>query len=273
MTGGGNSVSSYNGRVLTTISVVSDTNATASTIPKRDSNADITAHSFNDKSGLLTAGTGTGFTGSYYSLIQEDTLNRYTAVMRRDYATNGSQTIGIRVGNGADNNNYHYAAFHVFDAYAQTRVGSPVAGVVYIDSAAGVIHGTATAAYYADVAEKYLPDGDYDTGTVLVFGGEKEVTLSTTAYDKRVAGVVSAHPAYLMNEGLEDGVVVALLGRVPCKVVGKIRKGDLMVTSDIPGVACAADDDRIKVGTVIGKALENYDGTEVGVIEVAVGKH
>jgi hypothetical protein len=102
-----------------------------------------------------------------------------------------------------------------------------------------------------------------------VFGGEKEVTISTISDDRRVAGVVSTNPAHLMNGGI-DGVSVALQGRVPCRVYGLIYKGDLMVTSNIPGVARANND--AKMGTVIGKALENYQSTEVGTIEVVVGR-
>jgi len=138
-----------------------------------------------------------------------------------------------------------------------------------IDSS-GVVHGTATAARYADLAEKYSADREYEQGTVLVFGGDKEVTESQTANDKRVAGVVSTNPAHLMNDQLEGGIAVALTGRVPTKVVGTIKKGDLMVTSNIPGVAMANDDP--KIGTIIGKALEDYDSSEVGVIEVVVGR-
>ena len=134
---------------------------------------------------------------------------------------------------------------------------------------AGTVSATATAAQYADLAERYTSDGDYEPGTVLVFGGDAEVTQSTTADDRRVAGVVSTNPAHLMNSEL-DGVAVALTGRVPCKVVGLIYKGDLMVTSGTPGVAMANND--AKIGTVIGKALEDYQSTEVGVVEVVVGR-
>jgi hypothetical protein len=135
---------------------------------------------------------------------------------------------------------------------------------------AGVMSGTATAARYADLAERYTSDVIYEPGTVLIFGGDKEVTESTSANDKRVAGVVSTNPGYMMNSELEGGLYVALTGRVPCRVVGTIKKGDLMVTSHIPGVAMANDDP--KIGTVIGKALEDYDSPEVGVIEVVVGR-
>ena len=131
------------------------------------------------------------------------------------------------------------------------------------------IYGTAIHALYADLAEKYTSDANYGPGTVLVFGDETEVTVSTKANDVRVAGVVSTDPAYLMNGGI-DGVAVALTGRVPCKVIGTVKRGDLMVTSDSPGIAMTNNNPQI--GTVIGKALGTHSGDGIGVIEVVVGR-
>lgn len=137
-----------------------------------------------------------------------------------------------------------------------------------------LFQGTATSAQFADLAEKYIADAIYDAGTVVEFGGEFEVTLAT---DKtaRVAGVISTNPGFIMNNGLECAVTlgehtatVALQGRVPCKVRGKICKGDMMV-SDGDGYACSATGPTM--GTVIGKALEDYDGIN-GIIEVVVGR-
>ena len=128
------------------------------------------------------------------------------------------------------------------------------------------------ATYSADLAEYYEGDKEYDVGTVLVFGGDKEVTVTDQQGDRRVAGVVSNTAAFAMYEGC-PGLknLVALQGRVPCRVVGKIRKGDMLVTARIPGVAVAGGDD-VKVGTVVGKALENYDSDHIGTIEIAVGR-
>jgi hypothetical protein len=127
-------------------------------------------------------------------------------------------------------------------------------------------------ATYADLAEYYEGDIEYQPGTVLIFGGDKEVTISNKAFDTRVAGVVSENAAYIMNSDCPGTkVCIALQGRVPCKVVGRIQKGDLLVTSSIAGVAIAAGNNA-KVGTVIGKSLENYDSDHIGIIEVAVGR-
>jgi hypothetical protein len=134
---------------------------------------------------------------------------------------------------------------------------------------AGTITGTATQANYADLAENYLADAAYEPGTVLEFGGEFEVTLAEDE-TARVAGVVSTNPAHLMNYQLQGDTVVALAltGRVPCKVRGTIRKGDMLVAA---GSGYARATYSPKIGTIIGKALENFNGVE-GVIEVVVGR-
>ena len=132
--------------------------------------------------------------------------------------------------------------------------------------AASFFVGTATAARYADLAEKYESDAEYEAGTVLVFGGEAEVTACEEELDHRVAGVVSTDPAYMMNADAE-GQYVALTGRVPCKVVGPVAKGDLMVASSVKGHAKA--DNNAGPGRIIGKAIGEIDSGE-GVIEVLV---
>jgi hypothetical protein len=133
--------------------------------------------------------------------------------------------------------------------------------------------GTATSANYGDLAEKYLADADYEEGTVLVFGGVHEVTQSTIFNDRRVAGVISLKAAYTMNDKLvgDHVAVVALQGRVPVKVIGRVQKGDMLVSSGKPGYAIVNNDP--KVGTVIGKSLEVKTTDGEGVVEAVVGKH
>ena len=128
----------------------------------------------------------------------------------------------------------------------------------------------ATTALYADLAEVYEADADYAPGTVVSFGGTKEVTVSATAGDSTVAGVISANPSYLMNNGLtaDHRAIVALTGRVPTSVTGTVTKGAMMVAAG-NGRACACSTPAM--GTVIGKALENFDG-ESGIIEIVVGR-
>ena len=132
--------------------------------------------------------------------------------------------------------------------------------------------GTAAQAKYADLAENYVADANYEPGTVLVFGGDAEVTVTNTKADHRVAGVVSTAPAYLMNSHQEGEHVaaVALTGRVPCKVVGPVTKGDILVASAVPGYAIV--DNNPKYGTIIGKALENNSDNVKGIVEIVVGR-
>ena len=131
--------------------------------------------------------------------------------------------------------------------------------------------GTATTAQYADLAEKYLADQDYIVGTVMVIGGTAEITQSQTSHDNSVLGVISGKPAYLMNSE-SSGLNVALTGRVPCMVKGPVRKGDVLVTSNIPGRAETLDPDRFTPGCILGKALEGTEN-DLDTIEIVVGIH
>ena len=137
---------------------------------------------------------------------------------------------------------------------------------------ANVVTATSTSAQYADLAERYTSDLEYSPGTVVVFGGNYEVTESTKSHDPAVAGVVSTDPAYLMNSDLKEGVSVALTGRVPCIVKGPVKKGTVLVTSDIPGAAQAIDYNKFFPGVVIGKSLEDLETSDLKLIEIAVGR-
>lgn len=137
-----------------------------------------------------------------------------------------------------------------------------------------VFYGVSTQARYADLAENYQADGDYEPGTVLSFGGNNEVTISTVSHDTAVAGVVSTNPAHLMNGALDGPNVVplALQGRVPCLVKGPVNKGTVVVSSDTAGAAEALDITRFQPGCVIGKSLENIPDDSIKLIEVVVGR-
>ena len=142
----------------------------------------------------------------------------------------------------------------------------------FVNVHATTFHGTATQARYADLAENYLGDAEYEPGTVLVFGGDAELTTTNVKNDRRVAGVVTTNPAHLMNSALEGDHVVglALQGRVPCKVIGTVFKGDMLVTSGIQGYAIVNNDP--KIGTVIGKAVETKMSNDKGIVEIVVGR-
>ncbi len=126
-----------------------------------------------------------------------------------------------------------------------------------------VMNGTATAARYADLAEKYLADDDYEVGTVIMVGGEKEVTAALI--DNRPIGVISAKPGFMMNKELEGGVYIALKGRVPVKVQGPVKKGDRLTSSYEAGVAVIGSD-----LSSFAVSLETNDDPKIKTIEAVI---
>lgn len=252
----------------------SDSNNTANTLVKRDSNGDfaarvISGNQFKIDTKLLadttTSGGGGvvqlyGYLNQVAILLGDGTL----ATDKRNYYDNDGHI--FRPQNGIGN---APITCSTLNASAITGTGSPnttMTGTFVLAS------GSTLQATYADLAEYYEADQEYAVGTVMIFGGDKEVTTGNIKSDHRVAGVVSENAALIMNEGCPGiKTLLALQGRVPCRVVGKIRKGDLMITSGISGVAVSAGGDA-RAGTIIGKALENYDSDHIGTIEVAVGR-
>ena len=171
---------------------------------------------------------------------------------------------GLLVDRGASVNNAAWFWDETTDRWiaATTTSNGSVTDITVTSNAdvqAGTAHLTATTAQYADLAELYTSDKEYPAGTIVVHGGSVEVTQSTTKMDHKVAGVVSTKPAYLMNSE-EKGltVPVALRGKVPVSVIGPVAKGDLIVTSDTPGVG-EAHPGVTNCVFVIGKALEDDD--------------
>ena len=138
-----------------------------------------------------------------------------------------------------------------------------------INNGFNTVFAKATSAVYADLAENYEADEIYEPGTVVEFGGDFEITEAKENSTK-IAGIVSTNPAYLMNSRAIGNFIipVALVGRVPCKVIGPISKGDMLVSAG-DGYAIARSTP--EVGTVIGRSLENLVGG-IGIIEVVVGR-
>jgi hypothetical protein len=195
---------------------------------------------------LSTLTIGTGLSGSSYN-----GSGAVTIATNQDISTGASPTFaGITVP-------------------SITHSGASGTGNIgALGAAFNTVFATATTAQYADLAENYLGDAAYVPGTVLDFGGEQEVTLSTADSSRRVAGVVSTNPAHLMNSALDGAHVtaLALVGRVPTQVTGTVAKGDLMVSA---GNGRARAEVNPATGTVIGKALENFNGSE-GTIEIVI---
>lgn len=180
---------------------------------------------------------------------------------------NANVTANVNAGNVNSNGQLGGASATLYGTTLTTG-GSGTAGTITGNwSLSG---GSKLNATYADLAEYYESDDEYPSGTVLLFDGDKEVTLSYEYDSTKVAGVVSTNPAYVMNATLEapHTVMLALQGRVPTKVRGPVKKGDLMVSA--PNGFAAANN-QARAGTIIGKALQNFDGDK-GVIEIVIGK-
>ena len=259
--------------------------ATVSTLVKRDSNGDFSARNvdlaqlkIDSILSIDSSASGTGGFLQYYGFLGQ---------------------VGIYIGDGTvpgtDKKTFYNNTQHIFrsqdSATTFATLDSTGISVAALKSCTSISTGAVTtpgtiegywslsgssrfqATYAADLAEYYEGDREYAVGTVLIFGGDKEVTIANRQGDHRVAGVVSDNAAYSMNgdcPGFKNQV--ALQGRVPCRVVGKIEKGDLLIASNIAGCAVSAGGDA-KTGTVIGKALENYNSDHIGTIEVAVGRN
>ena len=255
------SVSSEGGTFTVTSNA---TNAnTASTIVFRDASGNFSA-------GTISANLTGNVTGNVTGSSGSCTGNAATA-------TNATNAANVQV--DADNltNATHYITFSGA-ATGNNRLNSDT-GLTYNPStntlSTSIFSGTSTTARYADLAENYIADEAYSAGTVVAFGGDAEVTVANTFASRNTAGVVSTNPAHLMNSELTGDTVVALAlaGRVPCRVVGVVRKGDLMVASNTPGCAIAWGEELRDppAGSIIGKALEDKSGQGEGIIEVVVG--
>ncbi len=135
----------------------------------------------------------------------------------------------------------------------------------------------------ADIAEAFDVEGhisQYETGDILVIstGSDRTVEKSSEPYSNLVAGVYATKPGVLLTEenintDISDKVPMGVIGVIPTKVClegGPIKRGDLLVTSSIAGVAMKADIDKVKVGQVLGKALQSYEGKDIGKINVLI---
>lgn len=137
---------------------------------------------------------------------------------------------------------------------------------------ATTFHGTATSALYADVAERFSADEYYAPGTVVALGGVNEITRVADELSDDVFGVISTAPAYLMNAGAgsnETHPPVAVSGRVPVQVIGRVKKGDRLVSAG-NGLARTGSKSEITPWNVIGRALTSKSDSGVGTVEAIV---
>ena len=220
---------------------------------------------------LAAAGAGAGTYGSTAdsTKIDEITLDAYGRVTAVSTGPSGDIK-GVTAGDYLTGGGTSGTVTLDVDATSANTASKVVARDASGNFSAGVITATATSARYADLAEIYKADADYEPGTVVKLGGSEEITMTVEHADTEVFGVISTDPAYLMNKDAE-GLPVALTGRVPVKVIGKIRKGERLVSSDVPGRAWALGDEEYDARAVIGRSLEDKDNGNEGVIEAVIG--
>lgn len=186
---------------------------------------------------------------------------------RADYATASG---GFTFQSTSTNLNY-WVPFISTASNTNTSMAFVDDGIKYNPST-NILTVTSSAALYSDLAERYHADAEYDEGTVLIIGGKFDVTICKTEADTAVAGIVSIKPAYRMNEEAGGDLThpyIALKGRVPCKVFGRVHKGELLVTSKIAGHGKAFEKTD-SPNAVFAKALETHHSDGAGVIEVMV---
>ena len=139
--------------------------------------------------------------------------------------------------------------------------GAPLTGGT-VEGTWTLTAGSTFEATYADLAENFEADEDYEPGTVVKLGGSKEITMCDSVNCSDVFGVISTNPAYIMNAG--GGLPVALQGRTPVKLIGSVKKGERLVSAGQPGYAMALKEDKYyDPRIVIGRSLEDTDGDTV----------
>jgi hypothetical protein len=206
------------------------------------------------------ANTATGWpinSNSWQHLISSTHSNDANYYALQLAASFFEQGLYYRSTNGSGATAWSTVALHNTTPSFSGIVNSNANGIGNIGSSTtyfNTVFAKATSAQYADLAEMYCADQIYLPGTVLEFGGAQEVTATTTSHSTATAGIVSTNPSYLMNATLDcdTAVELALVGRVPCQVVGNIHKGDRLVSSNISGVATVLDMAQYQPGCIIG---------------------
>lgn len=191
-----------------------------------------------------------------------------TSVALRDSSANLTATRFLGIADKVERLRINNAATDT-DAFKSAKTTATPDTIAARDSFGNLVavlfDGTATAAQYADLAEKYMTDIDYESGTVVSVGGSAEVTASTKGH--RAIGVVSTNPAFMMNKDLEGGTYIAIKGRVPVKVTGAVHKGDRLVAAD---GGCATAADAHEYAETFAVALESNDLQATKIVEAVI---
>ena len=173
-----------------------------------------------------------------------------------------------------DGTTIHGNAGGAWTAFKSSDVGgTEMSAATLVDIRANIVHATATAAQYADLAERYATDTPVEAGDVVMLGGIEEITKCEEAVSDAVFGVVSSSPAYLMNAeaGNNDThPAIALTGRVPVKVRGTGKAGDRIVSAGSGEARVAAEDEATTFNT-LGRLIKDKYNEETALTECVIG--
>ena len=187
---------------------------------------------------------------------------------------------GIIIERGSTGNNAAIIWDESTDTFAMgltTATGADKSGgiTVSVGTLVANLTGTATAAQYSDVAERFAANEILAPGTVVALGGAEEICKVNEEGSDEVFGVVSStdQAAFMMNGGAGDDNThpyVAMTGRVDVKVIGTVSKGDRLISASVPGYAKAAQKSECTAFNVIGRALTSKTTTGTGSVLAAV---
>jgi len=172
-----------------------------------------------------------------------------------------------------DGTTIHGNAGGAWTAFKSGGGDDELSAATLVDIRANVLHATATSAQYADLAERYATDTPVETGEVVSLGGKEEITKCMDDKSDTVFGVVSDHPAYLMNSeaGNNDThPAIALKGRVPVKVTGKGSAGDRIVSGSY-GTARVAQAGEATTFNTLGRLIKDKYNEETALTECVIG--
>ena len=247
----------------TSCNVLFVTAATGDLPPKSGTNL-----TFNSSSGVLTA---TGFAGPLTGNVTgtADVATVATTVTITDNeSTNENNPVVFVAGGDLDGGNLGLES-------DGTCTYNPSTGKITATGFIGDLTGTASAAEYSDVAERFASDTTYEPGTVVALGGSEEITQVNEEGSDEVFGVVSSlkQAAFKMNAGAGDDDThpyIAMTGRVNVKVIGTVNKGDRLISASVPGYARAATKAECTAFNVIGRALTGKTEAGQGSVKAAV---
>ncbi|HET8688717.1 MAG TPA: hypothetical protein VFM18_19040 [Methanosarcina sp.] len=242
-------------------------------------------------------GNATPSTGRFTTLTATGATNLVGVTVTGAFAPNISANASITLGQtnawwsniysvNYSGSNYFGTIFNGYTYNGTTYYGNTYNGTTYngttyngttyngttFGGPGAIFYGTAVTATYADLAERYESDAVYPAGTIVELGGTKEITQASTDLSEAVFGVISTNAAYLMNQaaGTNDThPAIALVGRVPVRVIGRVLKGDRLVSAG-NGVARAGLRTEITAFNVIGRALHDKFTSNEELVEAVI---